>query len=1612
MITMPPRSISRSISRRVFLVGFLGCGGLLAAMMIGLLLTLTQVEGNLAAARQEAANASDPFLQNITLDLVSTSQGLASNADIPTALLWLRNHNSSFLDIIFILPDGTIQAQQNAAGRPARTSIDEPGWLQSPLSLNKVRYGSVHMDGGHAYLEMAVTATNSNGQPSGLLVARIDLARLSSSMDAVQFGESGYAYLVDASGQLVTSRDLHLVKTGSTIQKLVGRTPQQIVAARVDFYQSANHQFVLAQAQPLAAVPWFAIVEQPASSVFIPLGTGLLALLLALAGLLFLLFDIFSFTQRRIVAPLINLRTVFEQVETGHLESAPFFDCQDEIGDVGKAFNQLTDRLKSQTETLREGALRYQALSEDSLVGVYVIQNHILTYVNSALAHLFGYDPAELTGQSPDLVIFEPDRAMVAANIQARLTGATPSLQYKFRGLCKDGSIRYVEVMGTRIELNDQAVIIGNLLDITERMQTEQALRASEERNRQVAEMTTDYFFIVNVSSDQKMTLVWASTNMERITGRQIQDAHGLDEWVTIIHPEDMRAFLEFIQRILSSASAGNLTCRSRAQTGVQRWIEITAQPKTDDSGKVVALIGAVKDVSDRMLAERALRDSEEKFSRAFENAPIIICLSDAETGRFKEVNAETLRITGFRREEMINNTSIEIGFISPEERGRLVKAFKENGRVNGINLTIHAKDQRPIETLYSGELVTIAGKTQLLSLMQDITGQKQAQDALRRSEARFRAVVENSHEGFLFCDLSAIITYRSLSNNMIDGFSNSERLGQSLFSLVHPDDTALVNLFWEQVKQNPEGVHQAEYRIRHKDGMWRWVETTAQNLWENPQVREIVVTRREITDRKRTENLIHMRLELLDYANAHPYTGVLEKAVAQSEELTFSLFGFFHTLDGGQKKPALQSRSTRTLRQFSEVSRQAALHFIEHSGIWDECVRTEKPVVINDTSAYSDENYAQGIGVIRLLAIPIRRDGKVVAILGLGNKPGAYTETDVELAEYIAGIAWEIGAKKRADEQNQILKYSIDIAPDGAYWMDKEGRFLYVNESGCKSLGYTPEEMRQITISDINPNATPERWEQVWQALRSGKGSSILSVHRRKDGSEFPVELTSMYGKFGEQEYINGFAKDITERIKAEKALRESEERRTLFMNSASDSFYLLDANLNFIDVNSQALQFLEKKVEEVIGKNMAEIVPDSTSSGRYHHLLEVIRTGRPYVVEDIIPHPLYGERHFVLNAFKVGEGLGVISHDITDRKQHERELEVVVQISAALRIAQTRMEMLPIITSQVFTLVRAASAALLFYDFSTNDYKIEYAEGTWGSTAGQHIPATSAIIARVLADNRPYLTNDLPNDPNFFYHDNVGDLRTFIEIPLINKDTTIGFLAVGSRNPFSDLDLRVLETIANIAANAIHRAALFEQQENFTDDLKRAYDTTLDGWAHALELRDQETEGHTRRVVKRTLELAQAIHIDTSHLENLRRGALLHDIGKMGIPDSVLLKPGTLNEREWEIMQRHPEYAYRLLSPIDYLKPALDIPYCHHEKWDGSGYPRGLRGEEIPLGARIFAVVDVWDALTSDRPYRPAWSQPKAHEYIRTQSGRHFDPQIVTAFFQLHNAEEPIHE
>lgn len=346
-----------------------------------------------------------------------------------------------------------------------------------------------------------------------------------------------------------------------------------------------------------------------------------------------------------------------------------------------------------------------------------------------------------------------------------------------------------------------------------------------------------------------------------------------------------------------------------------------------------------------------------------------------------------------------------------------------------------------------------------------------------------------------------------------------------------------------------------------------------------------------------------------------------------------------------------------------------------------------------------------------------------------------------------------------------------------------------------------------------------------------------------------------------------------------------------------------------------------------------------------------------------------------------------------------------VDMAITASLDLRVTLGVLLDQTTSQLG--VHAATVLLL----KPHTQVLEYAAGRGLRTTalrhthlriGEGYAGRAAMERRII--NIPDLakeTGDLVRAPMLTEEGFVA----YYAAPLIAKGQVRGVLEIFHReelDPNQDW-LDFLESLAGQAAVAIDNVSLFEELQQSNAQLTLAYDTTLEGWSRALDLRDKETEGHTQRVTEMTLRLARAMGISEAELVHIRRGALLHDMGKMGIPDSILLKPGPLTEDEWEIMRKHPTYAVEMLSPIAHLRPALDVPHCHHEKWDGTGYPRQLKGEEIPLAARIFAVVDIWDALCSDRPYRKAWPEEKVRQHIRSLAGTHLDSRVVDAFMTL---------
>jgi PAS domain S-box-containing protein/putative nucleotidyltransferase with HDIG domain len=370
----------------------------------------------------------------------------------------------------------------------------------------------------------------------------------------------------------------------------------------------------------------------------------------------------------------------------------------------------------------------------------------------------------------------------------------------------------------------------------------------------------------------------------------------------------------------------------------------------------------------------------------------------------------------------------------------------------------------------------------------------------------------------------------------------------------------------------------------------------------------------------------------------------------------------------------------------------------------------------------------------------------------------------------------------------------------------------------------------------------------------------------------------------------------------------------------------------------------------------------------------------------------------------------------DITDRKEAEERIKRQLEQLKTQRtidmtiLASTDLKLsLREILKQGLSQLQVDAIDILF--LNTTTHFLEYKDGMGFHTKDierTKLRVGEGYAGRAIRERKMVNVQDFNAIKFAFTRSELIAKEKFVSywgMPLIVKGEVKGILEVFLRSRLQpDADwMNCFESLAGQTALAIDNATLFENLRRSNFELVRAYETTLEGWSSALDLRDKETEGHTKRVTTLTLQLAQTIGISDKELVHIRRGALLHDIGKMGVPDRILLKPDQLTDDEWEIMRQHPTYAKNLLSPIEYLRPSIDIPSSHHEKWDGTGYPMGLKGEQIPLAARIFAVTDVYDALTSDRPYRPAWTREKTLEQIKSLSGTHFDPKVVDAFLGL---------
>lgn len=647
-----------------------------------------------------------------------------------------------------------------------------------------------------------------------------------------------------------------------------------------------------------------------------------------------------------------------------------------------------------------------------------------------------------------------------------------------------------------------------------------------------------------------------------------------------------------------------------------------------------------------------------------------------------------------------------------------------------------------------------------------------------------------------------------------------------------------------------------------------------------------------------------------------------------------------------------------------------------------------------------------------------------------------------------LQGVTRDITNRKKQQEllehSEERLRSLMENSKDGINLFDEQGRAIEWNAAAENITGIPRSEAMGQYLWDIIWRSASEKWKtpawheyikkEINETLQTGKplfkrteevdftlpdGSSRIVLQNL-----FPIKTVQGYR-------LGGILHDITERKKAEMLHMESEERFRSVVEQLAEGLILVDQNGLIIYWNKAFEEMVGIPRANAIGRfawdvKMETLIPDQKTPEKAEQIIKEIQAvlngmDTTSMEKSTRMEFTSNRRQKVLEqtTFRIHTPLGnlvaAIVRDVTEQHKAQQKIEHELMKIESLRqidahiIAQSPLEeSMNAVVLQGKEHLRADGFNLLLLDEDGKRLKVVASAGlTYDVQECPHFadregPGWSVVHSKRMIRYERNKDAHILHNCDCFQNE---QFETYIGVPITSKHSLVGvmegFLKEGH---IIDQDwINYLETLAGQAAIAYESHRLLEHLEYSNQQLSEAYDATIAGWSKALELRDKETKGHSERVMELACKLAIRLGFSEEEMTHFRRGVLLHDIGKMGIPDNILLKPAPLSDEEWLIMKQHPVFAYDLLSPIAYLRPALDVAYAHHERWDGSGYPRALKGEEIPLAARIFSVVDVWDALISDRPYRQAWDSAEVKKYLITNRGVLFDPQVVDVFLEI---------
>jgi len=959
-------------------------------------------------------------------------------------------------------------------------------------------------------------------------------------------------------------------------------------------------------------------------------------------------------------------------------------------------------------------------------------------------------------------------------------------------------------------------------------------------------------------------------------------------------------------------------------------------------------------------------------------------------------VNSAFERLTGYGAEEVLGRNC---RFLQREDRNQESRALLGLAIKTGQPTTTLLRNYRKDGSRFQCELTLQPlydqnGKlTYMVGFQQDVT---EREAAFGQVEQRLKTTLDNLPEAFISYDRRWIITYVNASAVVTLGQLASHLIGQPLEN-VFPN-AAQSPIVQAAARVMATGV--TEHVSTYSDFLSRDIEATIYATDDG-----VAVLVRDVTALYQDQRELRASQERFSKVFEASPLAIIITRLRDGQFVDAN--PAFYRLSGYTKDEVL-GRTSEELHLWAEFSQRALLveKLQKHQIMIDQEV---------DFQIQSGEVHSAILSVV-----PITLMGEA-CIVSLVRDVSEERLTRRQLT------ASEEAARHTAAELQRTLDLSLDLITS----IDAQGHFVSVNAASQRLLGYAPAELIGRSYLDF---VFPEDREHSRGAAALLREQHELNTFQnrfvRKDGSVIWLDWTSVRLP---DSLTYAVARDVTER----RAATEDLAFLAAIVRASNDAIIGTSLDGTIRSWNSGAERMYGYSATEMLGHQITEIVPPElleeetqllahAAQGKYTPATETTRLTRSgtRIPVQLSIAPIFDHTGAVV-------GMSKIAQDISGRRAAEQQILLLNarlqrqldhltglrQIDQAITSSLDLTVTLGIVLDQVKAQLAADAVTALLLD--PHHLTLQYATTRGFTTAppqGHAVRLGDEVAGRVALTRQPVILNALQGlalAPDWRALLDQEGLTAYAAVPLIAKGKTLGVIEVLRQHPFDpNTDwLDTLQTLAAQAAIAVDSAQLFLELQRGNLELGLAYQDTIEGWARALDLRDRETEGHSRRVTEMAVNLCRALGVSAAELVHVRRGALLHDIGKMGIADAILLKPGPLTEEEWVEMRKHPRYAAELLSSIHFLRPALDIPQHHHEKWDGSGYPQGLKGTAIPLTARAFAVVDVYDALTSDRPYRQAWPREQALNYLVEQAGTHFDPAVVQAFVRL-QSDIPNHQ